>query len=326
MRQITTMGNFPSLILTSGTDSSVLHAAEKLGQAHKLKILASLSKPVSINQFQALLKQHAQDIQTNKKNINKTSIKQSISFKELDDAIQNNQLVLHYQPQIDIASGKLRGVEALIRWQHPELSLLYPDSFIAIAQNNSLMEKLTYWVIDEAIQQEQQWLNEAVSVPISVNISATDITSLSLPDYLTEVLKYKKLEPSKLRLEITESTLMGELITSLDILTRLRLKGLSLSIDDFGTGYSSLSQLHRVPFTELKIDKSFVINMHKDAEAKAIVKTCIILGHELNMEVVAEGVETEEHLQQLKKMGCDIAQGYLFSPAVSSDELTKKWL
>ena len=126
-----------------------------------------------------------------------------------------------------------------------------------------------------------------------------------------------------LTLEVTESVLMGELVTSLDILTRLRLKGLGLSIDDFGTGYSSLSQLHKIPFSELKIDQSFVMSMLKDDESRAIVKTCIMLGHELNMDVVAEGVETLEHLNILKEMGCDIAQGYYYSKAIPADDMTK---
>jgi EAL domain-containing protein (putative c-di-GMP-specific phosphodiesterase class I)/FixJ family two-component response regulator len=325
MRQLTTMENPPAIILTSGTDSGVLHAAEKLGRAHNLEILASLSKPVSIRQFQSLLEGHLQGEQENQQDSIQT-VEEQISYEELYDAIHNNQLLLHYQPQIEINSGILTGVEALVRWQHPQQGLLYPDRFISFAEKNDLMGDLTYCVIDKAIQQVQLWQNESIAVPVSVNISASDITSLTLPEQLTELLKSNQLEPSKLLLEVTESALMDELITSLDILTRLRLKGIGLSIDDFGTGYSSLSQLHRVPFTELKIDQSFIFNMTEDSEAKAIVKTCIILGHELNMRVVAEGVETKEHLQLLEKMGCDIAQGYLFSKAVSAKELKQKWL
>ena len=147
-------------------------------------------------------------------------------------------------------------------------------------------------------------------MPVSINISAHNITSLEFPEQVSELLAAENLTPSSLTLEVTESALMGELVTSLDILTRLRLKGVGLSIDDFGTGYSSLSQLHRAPFSELKIDRSFVISMLADEEAKAIVKTCIMLGHELKMLVVAEGVESRAHLELLREMGCDIAQGY----------------
>jgi len=312
MRRLTGMNSPPSLILISGTDSGVLHAAEKLGQAHKLKILASLEKPISIPYFRTLLQQSIME-NTEHQNSIKTSIKYQPGAEELHEAIHNQQLVLHYQPQIRLENNTLTGVEALIRWQHPEYGLLYPDRFISLAEQHGLMADLTNWVIDSAMLQVHEWQKENFSLPVSVNISASDITSLTLPEHIAELLSNNKLEPTKLALEVTESALMGELITSLDILTRLRLKGIGLSIDDFGTGYSSLSQLHKVPFSDLKIDRSFVSSITKDSEAKAIVKTCIILGHELNMRVIAEGVETSEQLLELKLMNCDIAQGFLFS-------------
>jgi len=183
------------------------------------------------------------------------------------------------------------------------------------------MGELTHWVIDRTVKQEQLWQDAGLTATVSVNISALDVTGLMLPEQLEELLKDNRLAPARLALEITESALMGELVTSLDILTRLRLKGIRLSIDDFGTGYSSLSLLHKVPFTELKIDRSFVSNMHEDSGARAIVKTCILLGHELHMRVVAEGVENEEHLELLKKMGCDLAQGYFIARPMPGSEL-----
>jgi EAL domain-containing protein (putative c-di-GMP-specific phosphodiesterase class I)/FixJ family two-component response regulator len=320
MRRLAQMEDAPKLILVSGHDVGVLHAAEKLGKAHNLKILSSMTKPVSINRLQQLLACHEPGSAGQYRQGPQAAL-QALTPTELDQAIRDDQMVLHYQPQIEIATGRLFGVEALVRWQHPELGLIYPDRFISLAEQNGLMQSLTHWVIKAAVQQEQQWLNEGASMSISVNISALDITSLTLPEQLGDLLAEKMLDPTRLTLEVTESALMGELVTSLDILTRLRLKGIGLSIDDFGTGYSSLSQLHRVPFTELKIDLSFVSAMVEDAEARAIVKTCILLGHELNMLVVAEGVETEEHLKLLKVMGCDVAQGYFFSRPMPGSEL-----
>lgn len=319
MRKLAQMEDAPKLILVSGHDEGVLHAAEKLGKAHNLKILASMTKPVSINRLQQLLARHEPD--SAGRNHGSQAAVQALTPAELGQAIRDDQLVLHYQPQIEIATGKLFGVEALVRWQHPELGLIYPDRFISLAEQNGLMQALTKWVIEAAVKQEQQWRNEGISLSISANISALDITGLTLPEQLGDLLAEKMLDPTRLTLEVTESALMGELVTSLDILTRLRLKGIGLSIDDFGTGYSSLSQLHRVPFTELKIDLSFVLAMVDDPEARAIVKTCILLGHELNMQVVAEGVETEEHLKLLKLMGCDVAQGYFFSRPMPGSEL-----
>ena len=249
------------------------------------------------------------------------SIESELALIELQQAIRNEQLVLHFQPQIEVATNKLSGIEVLVRWQHPEQGLIYPDRFISLAEQNGLMGELTHWVIDKTVKQEQMWQDAGLTTTMSVNISALDITGLTLPEQLAELLKNNKLAPTRLTLEITESALMGELVTSLDILTRLRLKGIKLSIDDFGTGYSSLSQLHRVPFTELKIDQSFVSNMNEDSEARAIVKTCILLGHELSMHVVAEGVESEEHLELLKQMGCDFAQGYFIARPMPGSEL-----
>ncbi|OUS03803.1 hypothetical protein A9Q81_06645 [Gammaproteobacteria bacterium 42_54_T18] len=322
MRRLATMDNTPRLILMSGHDEGVLHSAEKLGRAHNLKIITSLKKPIVLREFQQLL--------VSQKNITErvastsTPKKNEVTAAELKKAIEQNELVLHYQPQIIIATGELSGVEALVRWNHPERGVVFPDEFISLAEEDGLMKDLTRWVIDQLVKQEQLWQHEVDRLEVSVNISAIDITSLTLPEQLAELLAENKLSPSKLTLEVTESALMGELVKSLDILTRLRMRGIGLSIDDFGTGYSSLSQLHRVPFTELKIDQSFVYSMLEDDEARAIVKTCVMLGHELKMKVVAEGVETKEHLDLLREIGCDIAQGYYFSRAIPADEMTKR--
>lgn len=324
MRRLSKMPFSPALILISGQDSGVLHSAEKLANEHKLKVLASLGKPIPLARFQQLLETHA----------NKNNSRQQPLLSRTDDilypdellyAIQNQQLVLHYQPQIDISSAQVVGLEALVRWQHPRLGLVYPDRFIAMTEQHKWMEQLTQSVIQMAVQQGRKWNAEQLDIPISVNVSAVNITSLSLPDQLMQMLNDKTLDPVMLTLEVTESMLMGELVTSLDILTRLRLKGIGLSIDDFGTGYSSLSQLHRLPFSELKIDSSFVMAMLEDDEARAIVKTCIVLAQELHMQVVAEGVETEAHLTLLKELGCHVAQGYLFSRPLPGEAITQ-WL
>jgi len=320
MRRLAQMPNPPALILISGHDAGVLRSAEKLCRAHGLEVIASLRKPFSLETLSQIFEQHSPDVNRQMQN-DSPAAKGEITLIELQQAIQNEQLVLHFQPQIEIATGVLSGVEVLVRWQHPEQGLIYPDRFIPLAEQNGLMSELTHWVIDRAVKQEQLWQQAGFTMTVSVNISAQDITSLMLPEQLAELLKNNKLDPTRLMLEITETTLMGELVTSLDILTRLRLKGIKLSIDDFGTGYSSLLQLHRAPFTELKIDRSFVSNMSEDNEARAIVKTCILLGHELNMSVIAEGVESEKHLELLKQMGCDLVQGYFIAKPMPASEL-----
>ncbi|MBT3204819.1 MAG: EAL domain-containing response regulator [Gammaproteobacteria bacterium] len=319
MRKLSTQQNQPALILISGTDKGLLSAAEKLGKAHNLDIITVLSKPVNIYNLIPLLNRKNITAHTDHLSNYLNPLDSSLTKADLHYAIQNNQLVLYYQPQLEISTGKLTSVEALVRWNHPEQGLIFPDRFIPLAEHSGLIGDLTSWVVNETMYQNQQWLKQNLKMSVSVNISADDVMSLNLPEQITELLNNNSLDPSSLTLEVTESALMGELVTSLDILTRLRLKGIKLSIDDFGTGYSSLSQLHKIPFTELKTDRSFVDKITTDSEARAIVKTCIILGHEINMKVVAEGVEDQQTWELLSNLGCDIAQGYFIAKAMPGD-------
>ncbi len=320
MRRLAKLDFPPALILVSGHDSGVLYAAEKLGRAHNLNILGSLIKPISFKGFRQLLNQFiARD--GGGKGGGRYVADDKPAATELRRAIYNDQLILYYQPQVKIADGDFIGVEALVRWPHLERGLIYPDYIIPVATEHGWMGELTLWVLKNAVQQGQLWQSEKSPLTVSINIPADSITRLTLPDKFSELLADNSLDPTRVTMEVTESVMMDELVTSLDILTRLRLKGIGLSIDDFGTGYSSLSQLHRVPFTELKIDRSFVSNMVKDSEARAIVKTCILLGHELNMQVVAEGVEDQRTWDLLQGLGCDVAQGYFIAKPMPSGEL-----
>ena len=309
-----------ALVLISGQDRGVLHSAEQLARAHALDVIGTLSKPIQIPSLQRLLLKQFASFRShrNHEGVEERLLPQS---QEVEKAIQEGQLLVHYQPQLDMNTSELIGVEALVRWQHPERGLVYPDMFIPVAEKNGLMEQLTSYVLSSVLEDRQKWLTEQLSPHLSINISADNITSLGLPEQLMSLLQSHQCDPSQITLEITESTLMGELVTSLDILTRLRMKGFDLSIDDFGTGYSSLSHLHRIPFTELKIDRGFVMNMVKDEEAQAIAKTCIMLGHELNMKVVAEGIESKEIWDMLLEYGCDYAQGYFIAKPMPSDAL-----
>jgi len=313
-----------SILFISGQDAGVLHSAEKLAKAHDLRVIGSVGKPVQIGLLQKILKESSapKEVADNKKSVTA----ELVSVDELCQALKNKQLLLHYQPQINIQTSQLIGVEALVRWQHPERGLIFPDQFIAVAEENGLIVPLTGEVIRLAVEQARLWKSADFNVQMSLNISAENVTSLTLPEQLSAMLEAQDMNTSMITLEVTESSLMGELVTSLDILTRLRMKGFALSIDDFGTGYSSLSQLHRIPFTELKVDQSFVMQMDNDAEARGIVKTCIMLGHELNMKVVAEGIENADIYSQLKTLGCDIAQGYYIARPMPADQFDEWFL
>ena len=306
-----------TLILVSGFDARVLHSAQQLAEAHFLNVAASLTKPVPINEFVKVLNILENEVPTNHDVVSKDTI----SVEELKKAINNDELVLYYQPQINIVGGELKGVEALVRWQHPLKGLIFPDQFIRLAEENNLINALTERVIYLAVTQNKKWQNQGLDIKISVNVSADNIVHLNLPEKLKKLTDQFDVKAENIVLELTESAVMGELTASLDVLNRLRMKGFSLSIDDFGTGHSSLSHLYQAPFTELKIDKQFIMQMLEDTEAMVIVKICIMLGKMLGMDIVAEGVETQEIFDELKKMGCEIAQGYLLSRPIPADDL-----
>ena len=218
--------------------------------------------------------------------------------------------MVYYQPQIDIGTQLVHGAEALVRWQHPQFGLLPPSLFIPLAEQSNLIGELTWQVLQTAVDDAVAWGKIRPGLTLSVNMSAMALKDLEMPEKILALAQSRNLDHAAIMLEVTETALMDELVKSLEILARLRMKNFHLSIDDFGTGFSSLVQLHRIPFSEIKIDNSFVMEMASDKEALAIVETIIILGHKLGKTIVAEGVETAEALAMLKDCDCDIAQGY----------------
>ncbi len=305
------------LILMSGFDSGVLHSAQTLASEQGLNFSGSLSKPFRANELSELL--NGLYITPNDPHRNNNI--EPPSVEELRDAISNNELVVYYQPKVGLNNKAVNAVEALVRWQHPVHGLIGPDLFVPTAEQNGLIDELTWTVLEQAMAQCLFWRDQGMVMQLAVNMSAKTLKELDLPERMGQIIQKYDLEPSQLILEITETALMQELVKSLDILTRLRMRGFNLSIDDFGTGYSSLVQLHRAPFSEIKIDRSFVSEMETDSEAAAIVETIIMLGHKLNMKTVAEGVETLSCQKKLAELGCDQAQGYLFSRPLPADKV-----
>lgn len=229
---------------------------------------------------------------------------------ELRHAIENNELVLHYQPKVDVKTGHITEVETLVRWEHPSRGLMEPDDFIPLAERTGLINPLTQWVLNEALRQCAEWNQHGLDLGVCVNLSASTLLDSKLADSISGLLTSHRVAPGRLVLEITESVLMSDPPRALQMLTRLAVIGMRFSIDDFGTGYSSLHYLSRLPVSEIKIDKSFVVGMIGNDKNAMIVRTAIDLAHNLNLRVVAEGVETEEILERLKALGCDAVQGY----------------
>jgi diguanylate cyclase (GGDEF)-like protein len=240
---------------------------------------------------------------------------------QLPDAIAKEQLVVYYQPQVDLLSGRCRGVEALVRWQHPEHGLLGPDRFIAIAEQAGLMHELTASVLEQSLRQQQSWLREGHELTLAVNVSATNFMDASfLPDLRRRLHRCQTL-PHTLRLEITESVLVAEGLRVRAAIDSLAELCVGLSLDDFGTGYSALAYLRDLPVMELKIDRSFIEAMMTDKDTATIVASTIALARNLHIDLVAEGVERIEQIELLRSYDCPVVQGYYFSPPLPADGL-----
>ena len=240
---------------------------------------------------------------------------------ELRRAIDCDELVLHYQPKADLRSGRVAGVEALVRWQHPERGLIGPDEFIPLAERTGLIRELTRVVLDAALRQVRAWHEQRIDLSVSVNLSARDLLDLELPETVRCLLSEHGVGPESLELEITESVILADPMRARAVLSRLDAMGVSLAIDDFGIGYSSLAYLKRLPVSEIKIDRSFVLNMGSDDNDGVIVRSTIDLGRNLGLRVVAEGVENEATWRELAALNCDQAQGYFLSRPVPGDQI-----
>ena len=324
MRTLYDRACMPTYILVSGFDERVLHSAKQFADAKNIVVAKKLSKPIKTKEFihyisQLHIETRLQLTKTSNLQKQTVNIQQNISIEQLKTAIRENQLVLFYQPKLAMDTRAITGFEALVRLQHPELGLIFPDQFIAMAEQNDLISELTYEVFRLATEDYLRFRAAGITPGISINISAQDLLDLSMPERFAALANAKNIPPEAITIELTETAILKSVSDSLDILNRLRMKGFSLSIDDFGTGYSSLVQLYQAPFTELKIDQHFVMRMLEDDEALSIVKICILLAKELKMTSVAEGIESQDIWDKLEQLGCDLAQGYLISKPVPVD-------
>jgi diguanylate cyclase (GGDEF)-like protein/PAS domain S-box-containing protein len=241
---------------------------------------------------------------------------------ELRRALEGDQLLLHYQPKVDLRKGSVIGAEALVRWRHPKRGLVPPAEFISLAEQGGLIKRLTRWVLGEAVDQCEAWKKQGTRLPVSVNLSARNLQDVQLLDEVPEMLARRKLEPDLLALEITETAVMADAPRAMETLRGLRASGVELAVDDFGTGYSSLVYLRKLPVSQLKIDRSFVIGMAaREMEDEIIVRSTTELGHHLGLQVVAEGVEDRPTFDRLTTLGCDAAQGYYMARPMTAADL-----
>ena len=240
---------------------------------------------------------------------------------QLHEAIENGELVLHYQPKVTLATGQLEAVECLVRWQHPERGLLYPDSFVPVAERSGQIRAMTTWVLETAVLQGAAWRDDDLDLRVAINVSTRDLDDNRLAARVSSLLRAARVEPRHLIIEVTETGLMADPRRAISNLEALKAAGVAVSIDDFGIGHSSLAYLRQLPADELKIDKSFVLTL--DPNSVAILRSAISMGHDLGMRVIAEGVENQAAVELLRELGCDVGQGYHFGRPVPSDAFAR---
>ena len=319
LRKLAQQGCNAGIILMSGVARGILETAQTVGEALGLSIVGHLLKPFHLADLDRELKKHAVVTIPSPLLINEP---QGFEDDDLRRAIETEEFVLHYEPQLEISSGRVLGVEALVRWQHPELGLIYPSGFASQLDGLGLQDALSWIMLRRGMSELGMFANSLGYLPrLSVKVSMHSLYDLSFPDKLEIAARNFGVPLNLIALEITGSGLIQQLSHSLDVLTRLRMKSVLLSIYDFGSGFSVMQHLHHIPATELKIDKSFVQNIGRHDRDEVLAIKTIEIAHELGMTAVAVGVETEAQLAFLRLNRCDFAQGYLFSRPVSPNVL-----
>lgn len=307
-----------AIVLVTGMDERTIASAEQYGAGRDLLIASSLQKPFLPEDLLERLSAARADLRP-------------LTPADLEKAIEDDELTVFYQPTIRrFADGTwdIATMEALLRWDHPTRGRLAPDQFIRMGEMHGLSQAMTDFVIQRGVEQLKGWQTMRLNVGLRINIAATLITDIGFPDRLQGILETHELDPAALTLEITETAMLDHDPETLDILTRLRIKDVNLAIDDFGIGYSSLTQLFRMPFNEMKIDKSLTLRVPQSKEAKIMIEALVQLAHKLNLSVCAEGVETKEALDFLGSVACDSAQGYYISRPIAPQEvpeIVRRW-
>ncbi len=308
VRHLASIGYRGDVVLVSGEDARILQNVQNVARALQIRVLGTVPKPVSPEKLQRVLANSAYHSVTADHPPQPPHV-----ATELKSAISGGELVIHYQPQVELATGGLIGVEALVRWQGPQGVLLYPDQFIATPEEHSLTDKLTRAVLTAALRQARVWRDTGLELRMGVNISIANLAAPDFHDVVVHLAKEADVALSSLVLEVTESHLLRDLQEPLDIFSRLRLKRIGLAIDDFGSGSSPLVQLRDIPFTELKLDRRVVHGLARDSSLKAIVEGTLAMARQLGMKTVAVGLADRADWNFLRMLGCDRAQGSLIA-------------
>ncbi|TAL00926.1 MAG: EAL domain-containing protein [Rhodospirillaceae bacterium] len=299
------------IVIISGMGPKIIHFAETIAQHRGLALAATITKPFVLAEVQAIL--------------DRLKAPSELAAEALRLAIENDEIQIFLQPKCQVSTGEVVGAEALARWVHPRLGIISPNVFMAIAELGNLTGPILTRVMTQAVAQIKTWSTQALDLPVAINISARDIDALDLPDHLEAICARAGVPCDRIILELIEGSSLDVSADALDVLTRLRIKGFHLSIDDFGTGFSSLLRLRQLPFSELKIDRSFISSIRSEDDSMVIVKTIIAMAASLGMNCVAEGIEDAATVQRLLEWGCSMGQGYYFGRPMPPDQFDE-WM
>ena len=310
LRYLARQGVTSGILLASGMDQRVLASARQLGDSLGLKMLGTLQKPAMLEDIEALLSKYLEP-------------GARLSVEELQRAIDEHELIVHYQPKVVRAANDwhVRWAEALVRWRHPRHGLLFPGDFLPLAEQSGLIVAVTDFVLTDAIRQIGHWRQRGLDLGAAINVSPRLVQDLEFPDRLGRVLREYDAIAEQLTLEVTEAASLDDPELVMDIFTRLRVKGVGLSLDDFGTGLSSLTQLYKMPFSEVKIDGPLIAEISQTKAAATVVRAIVDLAHSLSLTACAEGVETSPIFEFLEQAGCDAIQGDFIAPAMPASEI-----
>ncbi len=305
------------VVLISSMEPKILASIGELAIAQRVKLIGSLHKPVHLAALRQVLQKNGPALAKDRDRAGDAEIE----AEELKQAIAAGEIDVYVQPQLDARTHELVGVEALARWISPRRGVVAPDRFIPLAESSGLIDELTTLICEQAMRACADWRQQGLYTHVAINFSMQSLVQLDLPDRIARMSSDFGLDPTQVVIEITESAAMVKVAGTLDVLSRLCLRKFKLSLDDFGTGFSSLSQLRRIPFGELKIDRSFVAGADEASSARAIIESSVQLAHSLDMKVVAEGIETQANWDTACALGCDVVQGYWIARPMPKSEL-----
>lgn len=314
IRHLAEENHLGSIILASALDRSLIASVETMSKAYGINLLGTIEKPATLDKLRALIDLHEAQLA---RPLYEQKVRPLFTPVELAAGLRQGQFDAVFQPKVEFASRRVAGAEALARWRHPQHGLIAPDAFIPLLEQHGLIDELTWIILEKAVAACCSWHAQGLAISVSINLSLLSLGEPRLVDDIIEHVSLQGIEPRFITFEVTESAAMADVPHCLENLARLRMKGFALSIDDYGTGYSSMQQLLRIPFSELKIDKSFVSGAAENETLKSILDSSLALSRRLHLSSVAEGIETEQDWNLLRDLGCDYAQGYFVSRPIS---------